>query len=331
MSSTGKSTSSALAPKRRSHRRWLTLLRVGRYGANNFTRNAWLTTAATAVMVVTLIIVFSTIVARNVFNDTIADLRQKLDISFYLKDDVTESERSELTAMLRREVFVTDVNYVSKEQARQIFIEDESAEELENLEAIDVLEGDNPFPASLRINIRNPELIDELNTVFQRAEFQDALNPNPRFQPASQSERRDSIDNIARAATFTERTGLALSIVAVTISILIIFNTIRMAIFNRRDEIQMMKLIGADKNFIQGPFIVEAVLYGILAALITSAIVFPLLLTRSSYLNQYGVMVEPTVEFLKSYAPLVILALVVVGASIGFISSFLAIRRYLKV
>ncbi len=331
MSQSGKTPVQSLTPKRRSHRRWLTVVRVGRYGANNFTRNAWLTTAATAVMVVTLIIVFSTIVARNVFNDTIADLRQKLDISFYLKDDVTEENRQQLTRILRNESFITNVNYISKEQARQIYIKDEAADELENLEAIDILEGDNPFPASLRINIVNPELLDELNKVFERQEFKAALNPNPRFQPASQSERRDSIDNIAKAASFTERTGLALSIVAVTISILIIFNTIRMAIFNRRDEIQMMKLIGADKNFIQGPFIVEAVLYGVLAAAITSAIVFPLLLTRSSYLDQYGVMVGPTIEYLKSYAPLVIMLLIFAGALIGFISSFLAIRRYLKV
>lgn len=301
-----------------------------RYGANNFTRNAWLTTAATAVMTVTLVIVFSTLVARNVFNDTIADLRQRLDISFYLADDVSNKQQEQLVAILKRQEFVTNVNYISKEDARDNFIEQEGSD-VEQLEAIDALEGENPFPASLRINVTNPDQLDSLDNVFERDEFKAAQNPNPSFEPTSQSDRRESIDNIAQAAAFTERTGLLLSVVAVTISILIIFNTIRMAIFNRRDEIQMMKLIGADKNFIQGPFIVEAVMYGLFAAIVASLIVFPLILTRSDYLNQYGVMVGPTVQNLETYAPLVILAMMSAGALIGVISSFLAIRRYMKV
>lgn len=330
MSQPGNNTGAALRPRKRPSRKWLTFLRVAKYGSSNFTRNAWLTTAATAVMVVTLMIVFSTLVARNVFNDTITDLRQRLDISFYLADNVTEQQRSELVSKLRSQDFVTNVTYISKDQARQSFVE-EGGSEVEQLEAIDALEGENPFPASLRINVTNPDQLDRLDSLFESREFQEAQNQNPSFAPTSQSDRRDSIDNIARAAAFTERTGVFLSIVAVTISILIIFNTIRMAIFNRRDEIQMMKLIGADRNFIQGPFIVEAVLYGVLAALVTAAIAYPLVLTRSNYLNQYGVMVGPTIEFLQVYAPLVILGLIVAGALIGFISSTLAIRRYLKV
>lgn len=328
MSQSGKKNPSLA--RRRTSRQWLTFLRVCRYGANNFTRNAWLTTAATAVMTVTLVIIFSTLMARNVFNDTITDLRQRLDISFYLEDNVTESQRAGLVRKLKEQDFVTNVTYVSKEEARESFVE-QGGNELEQLEAIDALEGENPFPASLRINVTNPDQLDRLEEVFDTKEFQAAQNPNPSFENTTQSDRRESIDNIARAAAFTERTGLVLSVVAVTISVLIIFNTIRMAIFNRRDEIQMMKLIGADRNFIQGPFIVEAVMYGLFAALVTSAIVFPLALTRSDYLNQYGVMVAPTVQFIETYALLVVLAMMLVGALIGVISSYLAIRRYLKV
>jgi cell division transport system permease protein len=104
-----------------------------------------------------------------------------------------------------------------------------------------------------------------------------------------------------------------------------------MAIFNRRDEIHMMKLIGADKNFIQGPFIVEAVMYGVFSALLTAAVIYPLMLTQAGRLESYGVIVGPTLNFLQSYPSLVVLGLIVVGATIGIVSSLLAIRRYLKV
>ncbi len=324
-------TPNGLKSHNKMRRKWLTLMRVARYGINNFSRNAWLTTAATAVMTITLLIIFSTLVARNVFSDTITDLRQKLDISFYLADDVTPQQSEALVATLRQQSYVTQVQYITKEQAREAFVREEGTGELSQLEAVDALEGANPFPASLRINVSNPDQLDSLDQVFEAKSFQDAQNPDPNFAPTSQSERRSGIDSIARAATFTERTGLALSAIAVTISILIIFNTIRMAIFNRRDEIQMMKLIGADKNFIQGPFIVEAIMYGFFAALLTMAIAYPLALTQSDQLNRYGVIVAPTIDLLRVWWPVVIIIMMTAGALIGVISSFLAIRRYLKV
>lgn len=323
-------TGAASKQRKRPNRRWLTLLRVTKYGASNFTRNAWLTTAATAVMTVTLIIIFSSLAARNVFQDTISNLRQQLDISFYLADDVSEQERNNLIQTLRSQEFVTNVNYISKDQARESFIEGED-DEIQGLEAVDALEGLNPFPASLRINVSNPEQLDKLDAVFASEDFKEAQNQQPSFAPTSQSNRRENIDKIARAASFTERTGLILSVIATTISVLIIFNTIRMAIFNRRDEIQMMKLIGADRKFIQGPFIVEAVMYGVLAAILTTAIAYPLILTQSDYLDKYGVIISPTIDFIRMYAPLVFLTLLIVGAFIGLLSSYLAIRRYLKV
>lgn len=104
-----------------------------------------------------------------------------------------------------------------------------------------------------------------------------------------------------------------------------------MAIFNRRDEIQMMKLIGADKGFIKGPFIVEAMTYGLLAGLVTLAIAYPLLVTQAPKLQSYGIAVTPTLDLLQRYWFIVAASLLTLGAMIGIISSLLAIRRYLKV
>ena len=125
--------------------------------------------------------------------------------------------------------------------------------------------------------------------------------------------------------------GLVISVVLITISSLVVFNTIRMAIFNRKEEIQMMKLIGADKGFIRGPFIVEAIVYGFIAAVIAMGLgVSGLMLSRVK-LETYGIQIESTMHIIIAYAPFVLLGLIVIGAIIGIISSLLATRRYLKI
>ena len=104
-----------------------------------------------------------------------------------------------------------------------------------------------------------------------------------------------------------------------------------MAIFNRRDEIEMMKLIGADRSFIRGPFVVEAVVYGFFAALIATAMGYGLLVLASPALKTYDINIQPTMDLITYYAGFVTLAMIGVGAAIGIISSLLATRRYLKV
>ena len=116
----------------------------------------------------------------------------------------------------------------------------------------------------------------------------------------------------------------------VGISMLIIFNTIRMAIFNRREEIQMMKLIGAEKSFIRGPFLVEAIVYGFFAALLACAVGYGLVALASPALRSYEINIEPTTTALMYYAGFIVMAMILLGALIGVASSLMATRRHLK-
>ena len=109
MSSKSKDERAKLVQNKKLKRRWLTWLRMARYGANNFTRNAWLTTAATAVMTITLIIVLITVVAQGVLRSTVDDLRKKVDFSIYLKNDITDSEVKSLETKLKNLDEVTSV------------------------------------------------------------------------------------------------------------------------------------------------------------------------------------------------------------------------------
>jgi cell division transport system permease protein len=128
-----------------------------------------------------------------------------------------------------------------------------------------------------------------------------------------------------------QRIGIVASIIFVAISALIIFNTIRMAIFSRKEEIQMMKLIGADKSFIRGPFVVEAIVYGFIAALLATILGYVLLIAVRDRFVGSGVEVQPTLELATTYGVLVLLGMIALGAIIGTVSSLLATRRYLKI
>lgn len=310
-------------------RQWLTFLRMVRYGINNFSRNAWLTIAATAVMTITLSVILTTLVARNIFADTLQEIRSKVDISIYLSDETTEQQALVLQRKAESDPNVTSVRHISLAQARSDYVAQNKAD-VEQLQLLSDVGGDITLPQSLRIMVRDPSKIDTLRTMVSTdSDFKAAMNPQT--PPSYEGKNSKSIDQIGRVATFTEQVGLGASIVFVIISTLIIFNTVRMAIFNRKEEIQMMKLIGADRSFIRGPFIVEAVMYGFIAALISTGLIYALLATSQGQLAAYGVSVQGAVGMMQSFPALVLLGMIVVGALLGIISSQLAVRRYLKV
>lgn len=320
-----------LAQNKKLRRRWLTWLRMARYGANNFTRNAWLTTAATAVMTITLLIIFTTFVARNVLTATVANLRSDLDIPVYLQGDTTSQEVSALTAKLRTVANVENVEFESSEQARRDFVNAQvEGDDQETLLTLSELESSEAFPATLRIFVTDPNDVDDIETlVTQDEQFQENLSTS--IPTNFRGERLGAINTISGWASTAEKVGIVATIIFVAISMLIVFNTIRMAIFNRKEEIQMMKLIGADKSFIRGPFVVEAVMYGFIAALFATGLGFFGLLALEPRLAAAGVSIASIKNDLVYYAPIVLICMIIVGAIIGVISSRLAVRRYLKV
>lgn len=319
-----------LGGKQRFRRRYYTWLRMVRYGANNFTRNAWLTTAATAVMTITLLIIFMTFVARQALASTVDELKQKVDISIYLRSDVQDSEAKQVIEKFKGTKNVVSVRYINIDEAKDTYI-DQNKPSAEQLDAISELPV-TPFFPSLRVIIQDPNDTSELaNLVANDAVVKNALNPDPKRAPSFSGEKKKVIETISRWTMLAERGGLIAASIFIAISMLIIFNTIRMAIFNRKEEIQMMKLIGADKNFIRGPFVVEAVMYGFVAALIATTIGYAILYNIEKPLSSYGIAVGPTLATFLLFAPLVLVVMILIGAVIGITSSRLAVRRYLKV
>lgn len=322
-----KSEPRALQTKHNRRRKWLTFVRMCRYGINNFSRNTWLTIAATAVMTITLLIIFMTLVARQVLVDTVDQIKDKVDMSIYVKTETPNDTAKEIQDQIEQLPGVKSVRYISPEQARSEFAE-QNKSDAQTLEALN--EATNKLPGTFRIgvtDINNPSQLEKFvktNELYKQ-------NADPNREPSFSGERRSAIQNIAIATQFAERAGLIASVIFIIISSLIVFNTIRMAIFNRKEEIQMMKLIGADHSFIRGPFVVEAVVYGFIAAVTATVLGLAALYAMKDKLASYEIAIDNTVHGVTIYVGLVLLAMIVAGAAIGVVSSLLATRKYLKI
>lgn len=317
----------AFSQQKRTRRQWLTFVRMCRYGINNFSRNAWLTVAATAVMTITLLVVFTTMSARSVLLTTVGEIKDKVDMSIYVKTATTPEDVKTIEQDLKKLSSVKDVSYISPSDARSAFAQNNKT----NGGALEALnEATNQFPGTFRVK---PVDINQTNQLKNFVATNQVLKKNidPNRPPSFAGQRRSAIENIGKWVSFAQTAGLVASVIFIAISSLIIFNTIRMAIFNRKDEIQMMKLIGADRSFIRGPFIVEAVVYGFIAAVLATALGYVLLYSSQQTLLSYGIGVKATIDFVANYLLLVMLGMIFLGALIGTLSSLLATRRYLKI
>lgn len=307
-------------------RKIITLRRIVRTGVINFVRNAWLGVAAMAVMVITLTIVLFSVIANATFANTVQQITDKIDISVYLKDTVDAKKRTELIEQVQNLENVRSVEFISKEQALETY-KKQNADNLDLLLAIS--QTDNPLPASLRIKPRNPNKIDIIKQFLEKPDIK-ALQSD---ETSYSGDRKEAIDKITSATAFFRRAGIVSVLVFAFISMLIIFNTIQMAIFNRRDEISIERLLGASTNFIRGPFIVESVMYGIVSGVLSIVILHSVFAVTANTFeaSSLGLLdIKYSNEYFADHYWLFVALQLGVGMFIGALSSWIATRRYLK-
>lgn len=322
-----KQNSKVLMQQKQRRRKLLTLWRIVKYGANSFLRNAWLSVAATAVMTITLVIIFGSLTARSVLTDTVDDIKNKVDMSIYIKKTASDSDVSKMKKSLEDLSSVTAVTYVSPQEARAKFAE-KNASDSDIKKAL--IESSNEFFGVFNVKLVDISDPSELKDFVEKDETIQA-NLDADHPPTYASNRNEIIQNISNSINFAEKVGLLAGTIFVIIASLIIFNTIRMAIFNRREEIYMMKLIGANKSFIAGPFLVEAIICGIIASILALGIGSAVVFFSKAKLEAYGIIISPIVSFLSSYWFVALFGLMIVGSLIGVISAFTATRKYLKI
>ncbi len=306
--------------------RLITLGRIIKAGAQNFVRNATLAIAAIAVMVITLSIILFSVIANATFSNTIAQITDKITISVYLKDSVTEDQKNQLITDLNGMENVKEVKYLSKDDA----LENYKKQNQNNLDLLlAISQTDNPIPATIIIRPKDPNKIQDIQSYLEKTDIQALQSDKTSYS----GDRKTALDKITKATKFMREAGIVGVVIFATVSILIIFNTIRMAIFNRRDELQIMRLLGASTSYIRGPFIVETVMYGIVAAVVSIALC-NLLFTISSNAfdaSSLGLLdIKYASDYFNSHFWLILAGQLFVGILIGAASSLIATRRYLK-
>lgn len=308
-------------------RKGIMLWRVFLAGCRNFVRNSWLSIAAMAVMVVTLGIVLFSFIANATFSHTIQEIRSRIDISVFLVDEITEEQRNDLVSQLQAFENVREVQYLSKEQALEDYLE-------LNKDNVDlqmaISQTDNPLPASLRIKLYNPDLIEEIREFLSRPEIRELQSDETTYS----GDRKEAIDNIARATTFFQRAGVVGVLIFAAISALIIFNTIQMAIFNRRDELSIMRLLGASRWYIRGPFLIESMLIGIFSALISVGLCKAVFSIAANTLgaSTFGLLdISYSGAYFSENFWYILVVQLAIGIFIGVTSSFVATQRYLRI
>lgn len=305
--------------------------RIVKYGTKGFGRNIWLSMAATVVMAVTLIILFVTIVASVILTSTAEMMKDKIDITIYFKPNTSEEVLSELTDIIKGDPNTKTVETsTSKEEYEKFLQENSESEDIigildDEMEALMI----DKMQSTMRIKVND---IDNLDSI------KELVDTNKLFVENIDSEMAPTYDvNRAEIATITSwariaRTGgIIFAGVFLVISVLIIFSTIRIAIFSRREEIYMMKLVGADKSFIRGPFLVEAEISGVIAGIVAATASYFGFRFVSPKLSNYGINIEQINQVLESnQLVLVFVVFIAAGLIIGRLSAHLAVSKYLK-
>lgn len=276
-------------------------------------------------MLVTLSVASLLLLSRTVLNVAIENLENKVDITVFFNLSANEDTILELKREVDAIEGVASSEYISATQALVNFRERHKDDEL-TLQALDEL-GSNPLGAMLNISAKDPdqysviaEALGDSGALSQSS--LSSINKINYYQNQQVIERLVSITNSSRTL------GTVLLIVLTIISVIITLNTIRLTIYSSRQEISVMRLVGAGTKYVRGPFIVEGILYGLVASVITMIALFPITLWFGEKMSVFfGVNLHT--YYLSNFFQFFII-LLVIGIVLGTVSSIIAVRRYLN-
>lgn len=298
------------------------LKRIIKSGWLGFRRNNGLSLATVFVMMMAISLVTSLFLLQKTTGFLVTSLSEKVDMAVYFGEDPTTDEIDVIQKELTSLPEIKSLQYISKEEALAKFIARHQGEQviMDSLQEV----GGNPLSASLNIKAFEATQYASISSFLGSASFKDLISK------VDYSEKKPAIDKMFSLTSTINNTGIALSIVLAVVAVLIAFNTVRIAIYNSRDEIETMRLVGASNWFIRGPFLVQGMIAGLLAVLITF-FVFGIALW---FLSPKIDMVIPGLHlfayFFGSFFVVIVLQLAA-GVGLGACASWLAMRKYLRV
>ncbi|MEK7228072.1 MAG: permease-like cell division protein FtsX [Patescibacteria group bacterium] len=305
---------------------WVTIKRVSKSGWINFKRNGLVSSASVLVTTITLSVITALFLFNASLSSMIVSLQDKVDIAVYFTIDAPEEKILALKDTLQNIPEVKSVEYVSADEEVLAF-RDRHADDYLTLQALDEL-GGNPFGGSIRIKAKDSAQYESIASLLE-GDSQVARDNSQIIERINFAQNKVVIERLNMLIDGSRKAGGATTLILAIISIIIMYTTVRLTIYMSREEIGVMRLVGASSSYVRGPFVVEGMLYGFFAWLITLLMFLPItyIITRQIGSLMSMNLYQYYVSHLFSIGSLVLL----VGLVLGALSSFLAARRYLNV
>lgn len=305
----------------------MTVRRIITNGAKNFGRGGAVSVATVLIMTVTLAIIGALIFFSALLTYTLNGIKDKVDVSVYFVNTASEADIMNVESQLQQLPQVESVSYISASQALADFRTRYANDEL-TLQALDEL-GGNPLDASLEIRAKDPSQYQSI-VDFINASPMLSVNGTSIVDHVNYAQNKQVIDRLTQAMHATRDIGLVIVLVFAIASVLIAFATIRLAIYTARDEIAVMRLVGASNAYTQGPFIVAGVITGVVASVLVLLLLWPVTWyaasRTASWLGGFDFA-----AYYGTHFPLILAIILGSGIVLGALASVLAIRRYLRV
>lgn len=299
-----------------------TAKRIFNVGLTNFKRNTYLSVGTTGVMVLVLFLFSGLMSLSYLSSQVVSGLEAKVDISVYFKSDASEDEISRVKSDLESLNTVKNVEYVSKDRALNEFKSRHAGDTLVQDSLAELNE--NPLQASLNVKAKDSAEYASIVTFLEGNKFRSLVDKINFYENEQVIQRVLAISNGLR------NWGFLLTMVLAVIAVLVTFNTVRLTIYSQKQEIEIMRLVGGSNWHIKAPYLVEGGLYGALAATVVTVFFYPLAFFISPKIETLmpGVsLISYFVSNIFQFIPL----LFFIGILLGVTSSFVAIRRFLKI
>lgn len=298
--------------------------RILRTGFVNFWRQGYVSLASVMVMIVTLFVISSIILSSALLSSSLELIKNKVDINVYFVTTAPEEDILLLKKSLEALPEVASIEYTSKATALENFKKRHEGDEL-TLQALQEL-NENPLGAVLNIRAKQTSQYETI------AKFLESKNTSPAesiIDKVNYYQNKTAIDKLSVMIDSGQRMGAFLTLMFVIISILITFNTIRLAIYISREEISIMKLVGASNMYIRGPFVVGGIMYGIFSAVVTLIVLYPITYWLGPATEAFFGGINIFSYYIAHFAEIFFI-LFGAGIFIGAVSSYLAVRKYLS-
>ncbi|MBI4118200.1 MAG: ABC transporter permease [Parcubacteria group bacterium] len=299
--------------------------RVIRAGILNFFRNGFVSLASVLVLTITLFMIGSLVFFSAIMETALAQIKDKVDVNVYFLTGAEEAAILALQKELSTLPEIEKVTYTSKEDALALF-KDRHSNDILTLQALEEL-GENPLGASLNIKAKDAEQYASIARFLENKNTEAPAGERI-IDKVNYYQNKVVIDRLARVIDSAETLGIAIVAILAFISLIITFNTIRLAIYTAREEISVMRLVGAEKRYIRGPFLVEGFLHGVISAVIVLVLFFPLTYYLGGPTARFFGGVNVYEYYLGNFGEL-FLIVVLSGIALGIGSSFIAVRRYI--